>query len=142
MHVTPEQIIESCALFSLYSGNVTWNEDLIWSQDTIYNSIEDEVLKNHVCSCLEGYEAQHCVGPLALYFTLVELAFCNTKTMDSLLAALAKVDLNSLTNNSTAKHACIWQQMMTFLHVYNKVPVNATLLILKQYTKCSVAAFC
>jgi len=100
------------------------------------------VLKNHVRSCLEGYEAQHHVGPLALYFTLVEIAFCNTKTVDSLSAALAKVDLNSLTNNSTAKHACIWQQMMTFLRIYNKVPVNATSLILELYTKCSVAAFC
>jgi len=31
MHVTPEHIIESCAIFSLYSGDATWNEDLIWS---------------------------------------------------------------------------------------------------------------
>jgi len=80
-----------------------WNKDLIWSWDTIYNSIKDDALKHHVCSVLKD-TTQNIV---ALYFTLVEFAFCNNKTVDSLPAALAKVDLNSLNNNTTAVHACI-----------------------------------
>jgi len=48
MHITPEQIIESCALFSLYSGDATWNEDFIWSWDTIYDPIKDKDFKKHL----------------------------------------------------------------------------------------------
>jgi len=52
-----------------------------------------------VQSCLEGYEEKHQVGPLALYFMLMEIAFCNTKTINLLSAALAKIKL-ALFNNA------------------------------------------
>jgi len=93
MNVTPEQIIKTCAYFSPYSGDISWNEDLMWLTDTILNSIEDEALKFHVQSCLDGYEEKHQVGPLALYFMLMEIAFCDAKTIDWLSAALAKIKL-------------------------------------------------
>jgi len=82
------------------------------------------------------------VGPLALYFTLMEIAFCDTKTIDWLSAALAKIKLALFNNESTAEHASVWQKMLTFLQVYNKVLVNAITLLLEQYSKCSVPGFC
>jgi len=104
MNVTPAQIIQLCAFFSLYSGNIIWNEDLMWSTDTILNSIEDEALKFRVQSCLEGYEEKHCVEPLTLYFTLMEVVFCDMKTIDGLSAALAKNHLENFNNENTAEH--------------------------------------
>jgi len=48
MHMTPAQIIRSCAYLSLYSGDLSWNEDLMWSTEMILNSIEDDTLKFRV----------------------------------------------------------------------------------------------
>jgi len=79
---------------------------------------------------------------LALYFTLHEIAFCDTKTIDGLCASLAKLGLHHFNNENTSEHASIWQKLLTFLQVYNKVPVNATTLLLDQYAKCSIASFC
>jgi len=59
MTITPAQIIQSCAFFSLYSGGITWNEDLMWSTNTILNSIEHEALRFCVVSHLEGYKDKH-----------------------------------------------------------------------------------
>jgi len=72
----------------------------------------------------------------------MEIAFCNMKTIDCLSASLAKILLVHFNNESTAEHASVWQKMITFLQVYQKVPVNATTLLLEQYSKCTVAGFC
>ena len=142
MHATPVQIIQSCAYLSLYSGDLSWNEDLMWSMETILNSIEDDALKFRVQARLDGYEEKHRVGPLTLYFTLHEIAFCDTRTIDGLCSSLARLGLHNFNNDNTAEHASVWQKLLTFLQVYNKIPVDATTLLLDQYAKCSVAGFC
>jgi len=63
----PLQIIQSCAYFSLYFGDMLWNEDLMWSTKTILNSIEDNALKFHVQVWLNGYKEKHCVRPLIFH---------------------------------------------------------------------------
>jgi len=45
MHMTPAQVIQSCAYLLLYSGDLSWNKDLMWLTETILNSIEGEALK-------------------------------------------------------------------------------------------------
>jgi len=59
MQVTPAQVIQSCDYLSLYSGDITWNQDLMWSMETILNSIEDEALKFCVQARLDGYNQKH-----------------------------------------------------------------------------------
>jgi len=95
MHATPAQIIQSCTYLSLYLGDLSWNEDLMWSMEMILNSIEDDALKFRVQARLDGYEEKHHVGPLALYFTLHEIAFCDPQTIDGLCSSLAKLGLNN-----------------------------------------------
>jgi len=67
-------------------------------------------LKFHVQAQLDGYDQNHQVGP---YFTLHEIAFCDTKTIDGLCASLAKLGLHHFNNENTLEHASIWQKHLS-----------------------------
>jgi len=141
MQVTPEQIIESCNCFSLFTSDRTWNEDLVWSTQTILNSIEDDNLKSKVWARLERYDRIDRIGPLTLYLTLKEIAHCDQTTIDNLASSLERVKLENFPNESTDDHGSVWLKMTTFLKPFNKVPVNAKTMLLEQYSKCTVSLF-
>jgi len=141
LQVTPEQIIESCNCFSLYTTDKTWNDDLVWSTQTILNSIEDEGLKGKVWARLERYGKINRVGPLTLYLTLKEIAHCDATAIDNLASSLARVLLENFPSESTDDHGSVWLKMSTFLKPFGKVPVNSKTMLLEQYGKCTVALF-
>ncbi len=72
---------------------------------------------------------------------LHKITFCDTHTIDGLCSSLAKLGLHNFDNDNTSEHASVWQKLLTFLHIYNKIPVDATTILLDQYAKCSVAGF-
>jgi len=141
MHVTAEQVILSCNCFSLYTDDKSWNDDLLWSHHTVMNSIEDKVLKQKVLDRLDRYGKINRTGPLTLFLTLKEVAFCNDKTVERLARSLAALDLGNFQNSSTDDHGAVWMQMITFLKSFNKVPVDAKSILFEQYLKCTVPAF-
>jgi hypothetical protein len=81
------------------------------------------------------------MGPLTLYYLLMEVAYCDVKTIDSLSLSLAKTKLSTFSNKNTHEHASVWLKILNFLCTYNKVPVNAVTMLLEQYEKCTVIAF-
>jgi len=141
MMLTPEQIIKSCDCFTAYMNDDSWNDDLMWSTHTILNSIEDPNLKVKVVAKLSAYFENQRVGPLALYFTLTEIAYCDTTTLNNLINGLAKIRLDMFPNEDTHKHAHVWQRMLLFLGNFNKVPTHAVTMLLDQYRECSVPEF-
>jgi len=141
MHVTAEQVITSCNCFSLNTDDKTWNDDLLWSHHTVLSSIEDKVLKQKVMDRLDRFGKINRTGPLTLYLTLKEVAFCNDKTVEKLSRALISLGLDKFPDESTDDHGAVWMQMITFLKSFNKVPVDAKSTLLEQYLKCTVPAF-
>jgi len=113
----------------------------MWSMETILNSIKANTLKFHVQAQLDGYGEKHCVGPLTLYFILHKIAFCDMQMIDSLCSSLAKLGLHNFNNYNMAEHVSVWQKLLTFLQICNKIPMEATTLLLNQYAKCSVTGF-
>ena len=141
MHVTADDVIKSCNCFSLNTSDTSWNDDLWWSTQTILNSIEDPKLLLKVSDHLQRYGRINRIGPLALYLTLREIAFCSETTVDTLSNSLSRNYLSNYPDESTDDHGTVWLKVTTFLKSFNKVPVNAKSLLLEQYSKCSVTAF-
>jgi len=141
MTLTPEEILKSCDCFVLYNKDKSWKDDLFWSVETILNSIEDDSLRQKVQAQLDGYEEFHRFGPLALFLTLHEIAFCDSDTVDNLASALLKIKLSNFPNENTSQHASVWLKMIGFLSIFNKVPVQARTALLKQYDQSSIYAF-
>jgi len=141
MSLTPEEILKSCDCFVLCNKDKSWKDDLFWSADTILNSTEDDSLHQKVHAQLDGYKEYHRFGPLALYLTLHEIAFCDSDMVDNLASALLKIKLSNFPNENTSQHASVWLKMIGFLSIFNKVPVQTHTALLKQYDQCSIYAF-
>jgi len=141
MILTPELILKSCDYITAYTDDETWDDDLMWSTETILNWIKDEVLHKKVEASLNLYEESQKVGPLTLFITLHEIAYCDTATLDNLLAGLAQLRVGSFPAEDMHQHASVWRQMLLFFQSFNKIPTNAVTLLLDQYHACSVPEF-
>ena len=134
-------ILKSCDYITAYTDDETWDDDLMWSTETILNSIEDEVLRKKVEASLNLYEESQKVGPLMLFITLHEIAYCDTATLDNLLAGLAQLRVDSFPAEDMRQHASVWRRMLLFFRSFNKIPTNAVTLLLDQYHACLVPEF-
>jgi len=78
---------------------------------------------------------------LELFITLHEIAYCDTATLDNLLAGLAQLHVDSFPAEDMHQHASVWHCMLLFFCSFNKIPTNVVTLLLDQYQACSVPKF-
>jgi len=115
MALTPELILKSCNCFTAYMNDKSWDDDIMWLAYTILGSIEDANFKAKVIAKLSIYNEHQHIGPLALYFMLYKIAYCDTTMLNNLISGLMQLKKSIFSNEDMSQHASVWLRMMIFL---------------------------